>query len=391
MPSATAIAKRRTRAVHPHVLGARDAGETAREEEPDPESGENDAEEPARHREDEALRQELEEQPPAVRAERGPDRDLASPDLGPREEEVGHVGAGDEQQEHHGAGEEEERGAHASRDLVGERYGEGREAHGLGVEPFLGEAAGHRLELGRGLRGRRSRRELRRRVEAVIAALLGGVEEERHPELRRLRGVLAEVRGKTEAAGHDADHLAGPAVDQDRPAHEPGVAPVAALPEPVADDHHRVRARLLLFRSEVPAEDRIRAQGREGVDGDGGDAHAHRVPVPREVGLVGGPRRHLAEGGQAPVVEHLVLADPRLVEAGPAAPDHDAGVRSVVGEGPDEHRVHHAEEGGGRADAESERERAGDGQAGRPEKGPRSSDRIRQQGGDEVHQDPFDP
>ena len=52
---------------------------------------------PASEAQPEALGQELAHQAPPVGAQREADADLATPRDGPRQEQVGHVGAGDEQ------------------------------------------------------------------------------------------------------------------------------------------------------------------------------------------------------------------------------------------------------------------------------------------------------
>ena len=64
-----------------------------------PNAGQPDAQRHADQAEHDALGQQLPDDAPAARAERGPHRDLAAPAGGPREQQVGDVGARDEQHE----------------------------------------------------------------------------------------------------------------------------------------------------------------------------------------------------------------------------------------------------------------------------------------------------
>ena len=124
----------------------------------------------ARDREDEALGQELPRQPRLAGADRGAHRDLALPALGPREQQVGDVGAGHQQQEEDGAEDEDERAPRAAADLLLDRNREGLEAH-LRPDRRPGASGSPRASSAPRSRARpsRPRDERRRRVVAVVA------------------------------------------------------------------------------------------------------------------------------------------------------------------------------------------------------------------------------
>ncbi len=82
------------------------AGGDAREEQREAEARGEQAEETAEGREDQALGEQLLDEPAATGAEGRPDRHLLLAAAGPGQQEVGHVGAGDEEHQAH-AGEEE--------------------------------------------------------------------------------------------------------------------------------------------------------------------------------------------------------------------------------------------------------------------------------------------
>ena len=83
--------------------------------------GEDKAERPLATGQHQALGEELPEQPPAAGAERGADGHLPVARRRAREEQVGHIGAGDEEHEGDGAEQDEQRQPHVTDDLLDER------------------------------------------------------------------------------------------------------------------------------------------------------------------------------------------------------------------------------------------------------------------------------
>ncbi len=91
------------------------------DQQPHPPERQTDAQGAAGQTQDHALGEQLAEHPAASSAQRGPHRHLATPALGPGEEQAGHVGAGDEQHEADRAHQDEDRRT----DVTDERLGQG--------------------------------------------------------------------------------------------------------------------------------------------------------------------------------------------------------------------------------------------------------------------------
>ena len=323
--------------------------------------GEREPRDAAGDREQRAFDELLAHQPPAIRAERRARGELALSGFRARQQNRAGVGARDQHQKADGAQQDVERPPDAAEDLVLDRHGKRREVNLRRVLAFGGEGRRDRRQIVGGLRGRHAGPEPARGVEAVAAALgLLRIEIHRHPQLRRLRRVVAEVGRELEAARHHADDLRGPAVEIEVTLDRAGVAAELPLPETVAeDDEHRlIGATAAGFVFGVgPSEDRPHAEDVERVrgrerraDADGlaraGEGHARHVPR--------GDPAHRAVARL--VVEHFLIGHPRLVEVGPAAPDRHEAAGIAVGERRDEHAADDRVHRGGRADPEAERE-----------------------------------
>jgi hypothetical protein len=160
-----------------------------------------------------------------------------------------------------------------------------------------------------------------------------------------------------EAGRHDADDRGGHPVEEDASPHDLRVAGEGALPQAVADDE----------RADVPGQILVRAEGaaHEGLDADRAREGVCRVrrrraegPVARGEGrardLVAGDR--LVAAAVAQEIEVLRRRDPEPVELhrGELGVELHELPGVGEGEGPQDHRVHHAEDGGHRADPQPE-------------------------------------
>ena len=91
------------RGVHPDRVEPGQAGRAERHQGPDADLGDGQPEHAAHHREQQALGQELADEPGPAGTERGPHRELPLALRAAGEQQIGHVDAGDrEQQEHRG-------------------------------------------------------------------------------------------------------------------------------------------------------------------------------------------------------------------------------------------------------------------------------------------------
>ena len=173
------------------------------------------------------------------------------------------------------------------------------------------------------------------------------------PELR-----VAPPHGReSQTLGHDAHHVIGLAIHRKLLPDDIVPAPKGALPESVTQDDDMIVAGRPLVGREAPAELRLHTEDLKGIreterpsvqrfagtcqsgarDGDGGDTFEHMVlllPVP-EVGA--------SVGKQS--------ARP----AGLRHPDDRQAIRIGIGQGFQQDRIHHTEDGGVCPDAQSQR------------------------------------
>ena len=307
------------------------------------------AQDRSEERQHEGLGEELQEDPAPAGAQGRAKRDLALARRASHQQEVGHVGAGDEQQEEHAGQDHQQGAAHALRDVL-------EEGHDLGAPALVGggaldgELRGDPRQLVCRLLEGRSGTQARDRGERASPApgRVAG-DQERLPELGlRLR--------EGEGCGHHPDHLAADSVQGDTPSDDPRVGCETALPEAVAQDDDALVARLRLFGTEDATPGRGDAEDLEVLGRDQGRLHRLRVAAGAEA-----HRRQLLDGGDllegarpfAPVEDvppvHDVARSPRA-----GFPDAHELLGSPKRQGPQQHRVDDAEDGGARTDAEGQ-------------------------------------
>ena len=162
-----------------------------------------------------------------------------------------------------------------------------------------------------------------------------------------------------------ADDGVGPSVHADVAADDAGIGSVALAPEPVAEQHDLVLPRLIVPRLEIPAE-------RDGLA-------KHPMPVGRDatrpyaVRLVGGRQVERTRRERLEILERLCGFLPCEIVPGrdgaPVArwrlrPHHDQLVGLRERQRRQQRRVHHAEDGRIRADAERQGGDSGKGNPG---------------------------
>ena len=239
-------------------------------------------------REHQAFGQQLPEQPQAGRTESRPDRVLAHPAVGPRDEEVGQVRAGDEQHERHGALQDDERLPDAADDVFLQRVHAQPVRLRSGVvgrvrpgRDRLGPFRQHPIDFGERLRMRHAVLPPSDQIEEMAAARRRerrGVDRERLPELDLL---IVDVV----AARHDPDDLVRLVVDLNRlPDHVLAPA-VRALPQLPREDRDRRRVRHGVSRREPASAQRRRTQRRHQLRRHGARTGRVGCDVPRLAAL----------------------------------------------------------------------------------------------------------
>jgi hypothetical protein len=342
--------------------------------------GQSQAGAAARQREQAALGQQLADQPPPARPERGADRQLPGPPRRSREQKARDVRARHQQHEADRAQQQVEGRAYAAADQLVER----RDRHRAGrvvLRMLRRELAADRVEVGPGLLERDALADAPERLE-VLAAAAGVVQRhvvaERRPHLRPRVEVRRDQR--LEAGGQHAHHFEVPVVHGDAAADDVAARSEAAPPQPVAQHHHPPALRMVVLPPEVAPQRRAHAEHREVVP-----AHAHRRHA---LGLVAlregrGPqadRRHRFEAARA-VAQVLERGEPEVRRppiAAPVAQRHQP-LRRVVGQRPQQRRVHQVEDRRVPADAEGEGQRRGQREAGSTTQGARAIAQVLEQ------------
>ena len=139
-----------------------------------------------------------------------------------------------------------------------------------------------------------------------------------------------------------------------------------AFPERLADQDAAGASRHVVRWREAAAGERAQSEHRQEIVGDAQDRNAARLAGRRrEVHLVGQQCRRGGETARPFLDVEVVrkgrgLARRRRVAIG--FPDHRQAVGVGERRAPEQHGVHHAEDGGVRADAEAERDDAGEGE-----------------------------
>jgi hypothetical protein len=186
----------------------------------------------------------------------------------------------------------------------------------------------------------------------VEVRLHDAVHRHRHPHRRP-----GAEEGAGEPFARHADHREGRAVEDQRLAHDGGVRPQAALPEPVAQHRDRRRPPVLLGQ-EAAAERRLRPEQREVVARDHLRGDLLGCGAARPVQLREGDRRHLREDlvlvAQVLVVE---VRQRQLARIPLVAHVHRREPAGILHRDRLQHRrVDQAEDGGVGADAERQRQ-----------------------------------
>jgi hypothetical protein len=347
--------------------------------------GDAEAERAAARRDDERLDEQLAEEPRPARAERGADAHLAGALERPREHQVGDVRAGDQEHQRHRGQKQHERPARPADEPVVERT-QPRAHLRVGLRVHLLQVARHPDQILARLRQRHPGLETRDGAEVVGTPHfphLREVHRPRHPEVG-LRAVEREVRR------HDADDLEIEAVQRQRAIDDVRVGAELTAPESIAQHEHAMTSDDVLAGRERAAGRGAHAEYVEEVRGDEQALHAHGlVAAEREARESGVARRGSEVDGD--VRERSVPLAPAQQVAGRDAgfgpveqrvhfPELNEGRRVAVRERLQQHGVHDAEDRGGRAGAERQRENRRACEAGPPAK---LADPVPQVGGDE--------
>ncbi len=301
----------------------------------------------AGEREEQVLHQQLDQQPPAARADGDPDRDLAAPGERTRQHQARDVGAGDNQQQPDGPGERPGARAEVAHQLLAQRDRVGRDD--LLLVARVPDRLLRAQQVGLALCGRHAGLEPADPVAGVALAVV--------PELGRERHVAAHAAREVDAARHHADHGARDAVEPQRLAEHVALPAEAVLPEPVADDDDLRAFRTILLRREEAAEDRLHAEHGREVVGDLRALQPERVRAVRGVeagALVVGDRLELALL-TAPLVEVGVVDSHHVeVPARRTLVDVDEPLGLGERQRPQEEAVDQAEDGDVRRESEGE-------------------------------------
>ena len=306
---------------------------------------------PPHNREEHVLGQELPDQIPTSRTERGTHDDLALSRDAARQREIGEVGAADQQQE-------------ASR-----RDQQQKDRSGLGVDQSLGvwlhhdapalvrgrevvfDALADRVHVGARLRKRDAVFQPGKRNHPMeVARHVRRLERQRPPELHRCAVERARRR-------QDADDRVRLVVEKDRAVDDGRIRAELGDPHAVTDDRHLVFAQLVLTGKKRPAQCRFGAKHLEVARGHQAASELDWFGAAGQRDRVAGLRRHEVEDGvvSLPVEEvqrrdAVALASRRLLH------DADDAIGVRVGERLEQHRIHEAEDRRIGADADGQRQ-----------------------------------
>ena len=256
-----------------------------------------------RQAEHQALGEQDAHQPAAAGAEGGPDAELALAHGGPRQQQVGDVGAGEQEEE------QGRRHQHAGGGEVGVGAGLRRVVGGGGGEVEVALAVRQRRRLVEGAGG--ARQGLARlpgvdpRGEAAEQAHQADVPRGEPRQAGQPVGLgqrHVDRRGVAvgpESRRQDADQREGLGVEPQRPADRGGIAAQRPHPEIVADHRHRLGAGQVVRRPEQAAALRPGGEERE-------ETAAHQLSPGEGRGLALPDRG--GEGGEADEVGHGGLA-----------------------------------------------------------------------------------
>ena len=344
---------------HANQLGAWQAGHCGTGEQRHAPRRDQQANAGADARQHHALDNQLADEAPASGAHRGADGHLLLAAHGPRQQQVGHVGAGDEQHQRDRAQQQEQRRPHVLHHLILERRHHG--AHvAIRFGELLLECERDALQLGTRRLQRHVGSEARDRKDPrVPAAILGQC---RHP---RAEGHV-EVGGleQFEARRQHADDGVRLVVEQQALSQRAALR-IATPRKSIREQHHAFGAWLVIALVEAPPLGRSHTEHgqKRGADHLGRDAFRLAAAADGQAG-----RAHGADAGErlatrAPVV--VVVArgrDARELRRLLGEDHHPGGV--LVGERLKQDRVDDGEDGGVRADAQRQRQDGDEREAG---------------------------
>ncbi len=323
-------------------------------EEPDTDGRQAKPHETADDRQQRALDQQLADDAPARRAQRDADGHFARAAGRSREQQVRDVGAGDQEYEADRAHQRQEHqldrpAVHA----IVERH-DARADVLVGIGIIASQFSRDGVHLCLRLRHRDAVAQPAEDIQgrAGIALLF--------QELRRVRERHPQVGagGKLEAFRHHADHRCWQLVDLDGAAENGRITAVAVLPHAVSQDDHGRRARPIVLRKEIAADQRLLANQLEGVGRlvRALEALGRASFVADVHGLATG-RRQARERPRrgAPVHEILIRHAPIASAPVPRADDDDS-IRVVEWQAADQDGVDEREHGGVHPDSERQRD-----------------------------------
>ena len=307
----------------------------------------------ADHREDDAFREELPDEPRRASAECLTDRHLSTARRRSREQQIGDVRAPDEQHQTDAAEQKQQR----STDIAGDTVGEWKHAHvpvarrrvvrGILPSQRLHEHIDAALRVGDGDAGReptdRARKESRARLDRGLVERRAA-KPERRPDLGS--ALFARVARRLKASRHHADDAIRIGIELHDPADDSGIGAEHSLPQAVADDRLLVEPGSRIARVERVAEPRSHAEQVEVVRRDDEQADALRAGQSAEVVVVEPARRDVGEDAGAFQIVPLRNRHADVARADAGIVVHDAhellGVR--VRQRPQQRRVDDTEE-----------------------------------------------
>ena len=206
-----------------------------------------------------------------------------------------------------------------------------------------------------------------RRGEHVIALIQRlSIELQRHPDLRDAPVREARDVFRIEALAQHADHRVWIVVEQDTTPDDRRVAVEVALPETMTQEDDTPRMWTIVIEGESAALHHGRAEQGEEVDVCLRIGHLQGQPV---LQVIGGRDVHATAAVGCELREHVGRLRPRgeLRRRRPGiGPDQDDAIRIGVGHRPQEHGIHDGENRRARADAERQRRKGGQREAGLP-------------------------
>ena len=272
-----------------------------------------------------------------------------------RQEQRRHVGAGDQEQQPHRAEQRQQHGPGAPYLLFIERADEDARIL-VAVWVLRGDLAGDASELAPRRLDGDAGREAADAVEPIVVIAV-------HPLGAALQRVpqgdpdLGSVAGKPEPLGHDADDGVRHPIESDCPPDDVGIAVERFPPEVLAHHGDGGGARPVLVGGQPPPEDGGDAQGGKDPGGRERPVDRQRLAAARQGEVVPEeqPHRRQTPRPRLPVEEIRQRDRRRPAFVSLAQKDH-AGLVVGIGEGRQQHAIHHREHRRGAPDPHRQRE-----------------------------------